>query len=471
MDLATMLEMFGEEFTLALAIGIGAVLGVIGTFAPRWKWRSQPPTGVEQSSTAGSQRDTQPAHFQPPSTLLAAKALDHLPAHVAVIDGSGRIVASNAAWKKFGEQGGASHEAIDSGVNYLEVCRKSAESAETSSEDRADAKLVHDGLCKLLAGEMDEIFHHYPCHAPTKRQWFQLRAAAMVVPDTDGAGSKRFAVICHEQVTEAQVAHFAMTHRSTQVSEHSKLMSLEEMASGLAHELHQPLMAINTFAGGLLRRIEASSEPIATDLRGPIEKLSKQSMRAQEIIKRMRSLVSKTAFAPATTSMHALAREAIKLIEADPRLASVPVTINSEGECEAMVDAVQIQQVIVNLVRNAIEATQEAGKTGPIIVHLSLACGHVAVRVTDQGKGLSSEQRTRLFQPFFTTKPAGTGLGLLICEKIAQLHGGAITLESTSTQGSTFVLSVPVVQGSSVPSIGGQAACEIKHQPQQPLAA
>lgn len=385
------------------------------------------------------------------SAQLTSQALDHLPAHVAIIDQSGQIVASNEAWRRFGQQAGAPPSVIDQGVNYLKVCQRAADSSVGSPEDRADAQLVLQGLEKLLAGEIDELFHHYPCHAPSRQQWFQLRAAAMLVTPDRSSKPQRFVVICHEQVTEAQVAHHALTDRTSRGSEHSRLLSLEEMASGLAHELHQPLMAISTYAGGVLRLLDRPEGSLASDLRAPLEKLSQQTARAQEIIKRMRSLITKQNFTPAPTDIASIVRESIRLLEIDPRFRSIRVNVEGVNQAIAQADGVQLQQVIVNLIRNAIEATQAAGRQAPVVVHISQACGHTVVRVTDQGQGLSEEQRSRLFQPFFTTKPSGTGLGLLICEKIAQLHGGSITLESTSPVGSTFALAIPTCSDASQP--------------------
>jgi signal transduction histidine kinase len=168
---------------------------------------------------------------------------------------------------------------------------------------------------------------------------------------------------------------------------------------------------------------------------------------------RMRAFVRKGEFDPQPGDLVACVREAVALIEPDAHSAGVRIAVEAPGSVPGVrpFDAIQIQQLIVNLIRNATDSIatrgqqrSEAGPRGLVRVSIEPSVGSVRVVVSDDGPGVPEGDRSRLFEPFFTTKPHGTGLGLMICQKIAELHDGRLTYRPVGIgSGAEFTLALP----------------------------
>lgn len=254
-------------------------------------------------------------------------------------------------------------------------------------------------------------------------------------------------------ITEAKRAAEAARRLQMELAHVSRLSSLGEMAAGFAHELNQPLTAINNFASGCIRRLKTTTADPMT-LLPALSEIAVQAQRAGDIIRRIRGFVGKRDEARGdvlleAVDINAAIRAAAGLVSnealyhgASLRLKLAPVLPPVKA------DTIQIQQVIVNLARNAMEAMDEAGspRRDLTIQTTATAEGGVDIRVLDSGPGIADDCRTRLFDPFFTTKAAGMGMGLSICRSIAEGHGGRLSATNRSRGGAEFRLTLPPIK-------------------------
>jgi len=224
----------------------------------------------------------------------------------------------------------------------------------------------------------------------------------------------------------------------------SRLATVGEMASGIAHELNQPLAAIANYAQACDRLLAHPSENL-DDVREALKEITGQAVRAGDIIRRMRSLTRHHDAPRERADVNALISELTELVEADARHQDVRYSLRlGAGLPEVEVHRTQIQQVILNLVRNAIEALAEtAAGLREVIVRTAEADGHVEISISDSGPGLSPSIAPRLFEPFCTSKPAGTGLGLAISRTIVGQHGGTLDYRANTPRGACFTLRIP----------------------------
>ena len=272
-------------------------------------------------------------------------------------------------------------------------------------------------------------------------QWTDGRLAQMLIA-TDVTARRR---------VEEQVAHQA---EKAQVS--SRLITMGEMASSVAHELNQPLTAITNYCNGMISRVRGESIG-RDDLVSALEKTSRQAERAGQIIQRIRAFVRKSV--PQRQSAHAR-----QIVDDTLELASIElqrrnVIIHSyvaQRLPELMVDPILIEQVLLNLVRNAVEAIDNAQMPGSrrfvelrvVPKHTTEEGGVVEFSVTDTGPGLPDEVIGRLYEAFFSTKAEGLGIGLSLCRSIVESHRGRIRAQNlyngAAVSGCRFAFSLPV---------------------------
>ncbi|MGK0441204.1 MAG: PAS domain S-box-containing protein [Pseudohongiellaceae bacterium] len=229
-----------------------------------------------------------------------------------------------------------------------------------------------------------------------------------------------------------------------------RLSTTGEMAAGIAHEVNQPLTAIVNYAQVAKRLITAESFD-KTKMVELLDKLNAQSERASEVVQRMRSFVKKPGQGRKVCNPNDLMNDVMALAEIDSRVNDVPLHFEPDGAAaEIVVDPVQIQQVALNLIRNAIEATgsrraAEGSSVEPsVLVQATADNNSVYFNVIDQGSGVDQELADKLFTPFFTTKENGMGIGLSICQSIIQAHGGELSFGNNAHGGATFTFSLPI---------------------------
>ncbi|MEZ5828165.1 MAG: PAS domain S-box protein [Hyphomicrobiales bacterium] len=246
-------------------------------------------------------------------------------------------------------------------------------------------------------------------------------------------------------LTERQKTEHQLQELQTELARLSRLTAMGEMASTLAHEINQPLSAITNYLQGCNRLLEAIDHPNAVKVRDALAETTKQTLRAGLIIRQLREFVTH-----GETEKHA--EDLNKLVEEASALALVGAKdegIKAMFHCDhrlgpVMVEKIQIQQVLINLMRNAIDA-MEGSSRKELVVATTVAedtndSGKhmIEVNVADTGSGISEVIASRLFQPFVTTKPAGMGVGLSISKRIIEAHGGRIWAEPNPGGGTVF---------------------------------
>ncbi|MEN8214118.1 MAG: PAS domain S-box protein [Pseudomonadota bacterium] len=247
-------------------------------------------------------------------------------------------------------------------------------------------------------------------------------------------------------ITEMRAAEADARRHQTELVHVCRLSSMGEMATGLAHELNQPLAAIINYANGARRRFAhgATGEELAK----PLQRITSQAGRAARIIKRLREMVERQVPVRSSVSLNNLVREVLLFLDFETRRNNIQIELNLASDLPSVsIDLVQIEQVILNLTRNAVDAVIEAGvKPGIVRIGTSRRDGMLLVTIEDNGPGLSADDESRIFEPFFTTKQSGMGMGLSISETIVADHGGKISYAKSSLGGAAFTIRLPMAK-------------------------
>ena len=226
----------------------------------------------------------------------------------------------------------------------------------------------------------------------------------------------------------------------------SRLTAMGEMASTLAHELNQPLSAIANYMKGSRRLLEDDTGDRAVMLRDAMDRAGEQALRAGQIIRRLRDFVARGETERRVESISKLVEEAsaLALVGAKDQGVRVRFDLSSDHDL-VLADKVQIQQVLLNLIRNAIEAMAQSSRRELVISTRPADDDMLRISVADTGPGIATEIASQLFQPFVTTKRQGMGVGLSISRTIVEAHGGRIWVDPNPTGGTIFSFSVRAV--------------------------
>jgi two-component system, LuxR family, sensor kinase FixL len=247
-------------------------------------------------------------------------------------------------------------------------------------------------------------------------------------------------------LTERQETEARLQELQAELVHIARLTAMGEMASALAHELNQPLSAIANYMKGSRRLLEKSSDDNATLLRGAMDKAAEQALRAGEIIRRLRDFVARGETERRVEDVKKLIEEASALALVGAKDKGVRVRFEFMPRVDfVLADKVQIQQVLLNLMRNALEAMEKTEKRELVISTASAEDNMVEIGVADTGSGIATEVSTQLFQPFITTKNQGMGVGLSISRTIIEAHGGSISARPNPGGGTVFSFSLPAV--------------------------
>jgi two-component system sensor kinase FixL len=266
----------------------------------------------------------------------------------------------------------------------------------------------------------------------------------LAVGETRSAGKTVFTGFVRD-LTEREETAARLQEIQAELARLARLTEMGEMASTLAHELNQPLSAISNYVHGCARLLQDMDEDIAIRMREALQETATQSLRAGQIIKHLREFVSKGETETAPHNIRRLVEEAAALALVGSRELGVRTVFElTSGPETVMVDRIQIQQVLINIMRNAIEAMSGA-EVRELIIRTRAECEDmVSVLIEDTGPGISDEVARDLFKPFVTTKSEGMGIGLSICKRIIETHGGDLTVSRNHAGGATFRFTLPV---------------------------
>ncbi len=250
-------------------------------------------------------------------------------------------------------------------------------------------------------------------------------------------------------LTERQKTETRLQELQSELVHMSRFTALGEMASTLAHEINQPLTAIANYLKGsrrILERMEGEHVPM---LRDAVNQAAEQALRAGQVIRHLREFVSRGESERHIESLPKLVQEASALALVGAKEKGVRVSFRLAPDAPlVLADRIQVQQVLLNLIRNAIEAMQDRPRRELVVSTTALPQdGLVEVCVRDTGTGLAPEVAAQLFQPFVTTKKHGMGVGLSICRTIVESHGGKIWAESKPDEGTAFRFTLRAVDG------------------------
>lgn len=252
-------------------------------------------------------------------------------------------------------------------------------------------------------------------------------------------------------LTEREESAAMLGQARTELARLARLNELGEMASTLAHELNQPLSAIANYVQGCRRMLEKLDDEHARRMRGALEETAKQAIRAGDIIRHLREFTTRGDTEKAPEDVKHLVEEAGALALVGSRERGIK-SVFEFGPDSGMVvaDRVQIQQVLINLMRNAMEAMRDSPRRDLIVRTRPISAERMQVEVEDTGPGISDEIASQLFQPFVTTKPGGMGIGLSISKRIIEAHGGELTVRRNKAGGATFTFTLPILTEASL---------------------
>lgn len=263
--------------------------------------------------------------------------------------------------------------------------------------------------------------------------------------ESDGTISGVLSMV--QDITKQKRAEEQARQQLAELAHVSRVSTMGEMATGIAHELNQPLMAITGFADAAGQLLSAEKPDQTEEVCLMLSKIGEQAQRAGQIIRQMRSFVRKSETHHSTVDINQLVQEVVDLASADARLSKIRLSFNpADSIPEILADRIQIQQVVLNLLKNAFDALNEQDHA-PRMVTIETSVSddqYVEIAVKDNGTGLSVEDAERIFEMFYTSKSDGMGMGLAICRSIVEAHSGRLWAQPSAKSGATFRFTLPL---------------------------
>jgi two-component system, LuxR family, sensor kinase FixL len=350
--------------------------------------------------------------------------LDHAMAAIYLRDADGRYVLVNRYWEKMAQ------------LSAADVVGRNVE--EIMPPEAVDALQEHNRL--VIESRQPMQFEETIPSPVGVRTWVSVK-----FPQFDAHGRAVGVWGISTDITERKRAEEQARQHQADLAHVLRVGTIGEMAAGLAHEINQPLGAVANYAqGAVLRMRNGSVRP--AELLPVLEAMAHEALRAGEIVRRMRDLVRKEPTERKPADLNTLVRDSAKVVEGDARQLGIEVHLDLASELPAVLcDGVQIEQVILNLLRNALEAVQGHSNGDGCVAITTAATGGgvVEVSVRDNGVGLP-EPSVDVFAPFFSTKAHGLGMGLSISRSIIEAHHGRVRATRNDGGGSTFSFSLPL---------------------------
>jgi len=351
------------------------------------------------------------------------EVLDHAMAAIYLRDANGRYLLVNRYW-----------EAL-AGRRAEDVVGKNIE--EIMPPDSVEALQAHNR--EVLESCQPMQFEESIPQADGMHTWVSVK-----FPQFDGSGRAVGVWGISTDITERKRAEEQARRHQAELAHVLRLGTIDEMAAGFAHEINQPLGALANYAQGAVRRMRSGTVQQA-ELLPVLEAMAHEALRAGEIMRRMRDLVRKEPSEQKPVDLNGLVRESVGVVEGEARQLGIQLHLDLAPDLAPVVcNGVQIEQVILNLLRNALEAVQANASGDGYVAITSASVGHdtVEVSVRDNGIGLP-DPSPDVFAPFYSTKPLGLGMGLSISRSIIEAHHGDLRAVRNANGGSTFSFTLP----------------------------
>ena len=383
------------------------------------------------------------------SETMKSSILQSLRSGVAVVDREGCVLALNANWTRLAEESGA--PVVKVGDDLL--------AGGVAGQSEGSAAELAAGVRSVLEGVRDSFGYEYTTQTAAGPRWWSVVVDPLDRPDGG-------AVVTRADVTDLRTAEFDVQRTRQELAHVGRVSTVGELTASLAHELYQPLTAIMTNAQAA-RRMLAAAKPDVAQLHLILSDIVNDDRRASDVIERLRDLLRKGELEMVPVDLASTIRDVADLLRGDAIVKQVQVTLDLDGYPVVVLgDRVQLQQVMLNLLHNAMEAMAD-GRSRATTVSvrcrrvdpstrsgqalstgsehgLSTGSGLAQVTVRDTGPGLLAGAEDTVFDPFYTTKKDGMGMGLSIVRTIIESHGGSISAANHALGGAVFEFTLPL---------------------------
>ena len=365
------------------------------------------------------------------SELMKSAILQSLTSGVAVIDRAGYVLQLNARWLS---ARGCQWMGAAVGDNLIYACRRATEAGHHLARE------IADGLASVLERARDRFVLELMIGSGTEATWWSLGGVPLNRPEGGAV------VICAD-ITELRRAEMDAQRSRQELAHVGRVSTVGEMTASLAHQLNQPLAAIMTNAQAA-GRILSTTQPDIDEIRAILRDIVRDDRRASEVIQRLRQLLRKGELEIASIDLTSAIREVVELVSTEAALRNIRLSFDFDDEpVFANGDRVQLQQVILNLLHNAMEAMVDQHEAAR---RITIGCHRyhhaIVVSVCDSGPGLPAGTEHLVFEPFYTTKQGGMGMGLSIVRSIVEAHGGMIHAANVSGGGALIEFQLPAAQ-------------------------
>jgi signal transduction histidine kinase/integral membrane sensor domain MASE1 len=365
------------------------------------------------------------------SEIMKSAILQSLTTGVAVVDRLGSVVALNESWTRLADENGGLDVSL--GDNLLLSCEAAARAGDPL------ARALAPGVAAVVGANQHRFFLDHRSESGLTPRWWSI----LVEPLGSGDGG---AVIARTDVTDVRLAELEAQRSRQELAHVARVSTVGELTASLAHQLNQPLGAIMTNAQAARRMLDSPSPDVAK-LHAILVDIVKDDRRASDIIVRLRKLLRRGELAMTRVNLTSLIREVADLVVGDAIVRAVTVSVDLDREpVFVQGDSVQLQQVVLNLLQNAMDAVGDQSDGSRLVTVRCSRPHSQAVRVSmhDTGPGLPAGTEDMVFEPFYTTKPGGMGMGLSIVRSILEAHGGSIRAANHEGRGAVFEFDLPL---------------------------
>ena len=435
-DTHAALERAGVTAMVAIPLQIGgSTVGVLGMArmgsSPGWSDEAIARLQIFADIFANALERRTAAEQVRKSEELSHAVLGSLSAQVCVIDRDGNVVAGNDAWQRSTPVSG-----VDVACTLMRRhCGVRCESASSCEHD--DSVHARRGIRSVIDGVQPSFSMEYRLAQTMGDTWHVMTVERLRLPEGG-------AVVSNLNITARKRAELEAEQRRQELMHFSRVSAMGELAASLAHELNQPLTGVLTNAQAAVRYLDGDP-PNLLEVREILADIIEDDRRAGEVIRRLRAMLQSGRVESADVDLNDVVANVVRLVASDAILRDVTIVTDLAPDLSRIAgDSIQMQQVVLNLIVNAMDAMRSESVRRVSVQTEAEGLQGVRLTVTDTGPGIEHDRLGKVFQPFFTTKSEGLGMGLSIARTIVEAHGGVLWAENNPDGGASFRFRLPV---------------------------